>query len=55
MLEEPGASRSYSRVEEEAASDRAANALRKEDLVVFVGDRGHHEPKDMQEWSKQDW
>jgi hypothetical protein len=41
------------RVEQEAASNGAAYALRQEDLVVLLGNRRHHQPENVQEGAEE--
>ena len=41
-------------IEEERAANGTANALGQKNLIVFLGERGHHEPKDMEKSAYQD-
>jgi hypothetical protein len=46
---EPGAESAHRGIEHCAGTQRTANALRENDLVVFGGDGGHHQAEDMEE------
>lgn len=48
---EPGDGGGHGGVEDSAGSEGTADSLREDELVVFSGERGHHQTKDVEEGS----
>jgi hypothetical protein len=54
ILMEPSGESAHRRVEDHTSSDRTADALSEDELVIFGGERCHHEAEDMEEGASKE-